>query len=82
MVVEPSGNPVLIEYVDGEVRFFAPLGAGSGMIGLPGDNTPPSRFIRAVAWTRQRVRRRAGAKRSTSCSASWGSIPVERKIGR
>lgn len=30
---------------------FAPLGAGSGMIGLPGDNTPPSRFIRAVAAT-------------------------------
>ena len=21
------------------------------MIGLPGDNTPPSRFVRAVAWT-------------------------------
>lgn len=30
---------------------FAPMGAGSGMIGLPGDNTPPSRFVRAVAWT-------------------------------
>jgi len=30
---------------------FSPTGAGSGMIGLPGDNTPPSRFIRAVAWT-------------------------------
>jgi len=30
---------------------FAPIGAGSGMIGLPGDNTPPSRFVRAVAWT-------------------------------
>ena len=30
---------------------FHPLGAGSGMIGLPGDNTPPSRFVRAVAWT-------------------------------
>lgn len=30
---------------------FAPLGAGSGMIGLPGDNTPPSRFIRAVAFS-------------------------------
>jgi choloylglycine hydrolase len=28
---------------------FKPLGGGSGMIGLPGDNTPPSRFIRAVA---------------------------------
>ena len=30
---------------------FHPLGAGSGMIGLPGDSTPPSRFVRAVAWT-------------------------------
>ena len=30
---------------------FTPLGAGSGMIGLPGDFTPPSRFIRAVAFT-------------------------------
>lgn len=30
---------------------FSPLGAGSGMIGLPGDFTPPSRFIRAVAWS-------------------------------
>lgn len=31
---------------------FAALGAGSGMIGLPGDFTPPSRFIRAVAFSR------------------------------
>jgi choloylglycine hydrolase len=30
---------------------FRPLGAGSGMIGLPGDFTPPSRFVRAVAFT-------------------------------
>jgi len=30
---------------------FKPLGAGSGMIGLPGDVTPPSRFIRAVAFS-------------------------------
>ena len=30
---------------------FSPLGGGSGMIGLPGDFTPPSRFVRAVAWT-------------------------------
>ncbi len=29
---------------------YSALGAGSGMLGLPGDNTPPSRFIRAVAW--------------------------------
>ncbi len=30
---------------------FKPLGVGSGMIGLPGDFTPPSRFVRAVAFT-------------------------------
>ena len=30
---------------------FSPLGGGSGMIGLPGDFTPPSRFVRAVAWS-------------------------------
>ncbi|MGK7954475.1 MAG: linear amide C-N hydrolase [Crocosphaera sp.] len=31
---------------------FQPLGAGSGMIGLPGDFTPPSRFVRAVAFSK------------------------------
>lgn len=35
-----------IEHLD-----FAPLGGGSGMIGLPGDFTPPSRFVRSVAWS-------------------------------
>jgi len=34
-----------------ELMDFSPIGAGSGMIGLPGDFTPPSRFVRAVAWT-------------------------------
>jgi choloylglycine hydrolase len=29
----------------------APIGQGSGMLGLPGDATPPSRFIKAVALT-------------------------------
>jgi len=28
---------------------FTPIGAGSGMLGLPGDYTPPSRFVRALA---------------------------------
>jgi len=35
----------------GELDFKA-LGGGSGMIGLPGDFTPPSRFIRAVAFSK------------------------------
>ena len=30
---------------------LAPFGAGSGMLGLPGDVTPVSRFVRAVAFT-------------------------------
>jgi choloylglycine hydrolase len=30
---------------------FAPFGQGTGMLGLPGDFTPPSRFIRAVVFT-------------------------------
>jgi choloylglycine hydrolase len=30
---------------------LAPLGMGSGMLGLPGDFTPPSRFVRAVAFS-------------------------------
>ncbi len=31
---------------------FSPLGNGSGMIGLPGDFTPPSRFVRAVSFSK------------------------------
>lgn len=30
---------------------LSPLGQGSGMLGIPGDFTPPSRFVRAVAYT-------------------------------
>ncbi len=41
-----NASPVKI---DGET--FLPLGQGSGMIGLPGDFTPPSRFVRAAIFT-------------------------------
>lgn len=30
---------------------FAPLGEGSGMVGLPGDFTPPSRFVQAAIFS-------------------------------
>jgi choloylglycine hydrolase len=30
---------------------ISPLGQGSGMLGIPGDFTPPSRFVRAVAYS-------------------------------
>ena len=32
-------------------RQFTPFGGGSGLMGLPGDFTPPSRFVRALALT-------------------------------
>jgi choloylglycine hydrolase len=37
-----------------------PIGMGSGMLGIPGDITPPSRFIRAVAFS-QTARKTTGA---------------------
>lgn len=44
-------SPVALPGKEIDELEFKPLGAGSGMIGLPGDFTPPSRFIRAVAFT-------------------------------
>lgn len=35
--------------IDG--RLFAPFGGGSGLVGLPGDYSPPSRFVRAAVLT-------------------------------
>jgi len=32
-------------------RTIAPFGAGSGFLGIPGDVTPPSRFVRAALYT-------------------------------
>jgi choloylglycine hydrolase len=34
---------------------ISPFGSGSGMLGLPGDFTPPSRFVRAVAFSQSAV---------------------------
>ena len=44
-------SPVALPAKKIESLDFGPLGGGSGMIGLPGDFTPPSRFVRAVAFT-------------------------------
>lgn len=35
--------------IDGQA--IAPLGEGSGLLGIPGDPTPPSRFVRALGYT-------------------------------
>lgn len=47
--VELSPNPHPAKNISG--LSFAPLGAGSGLLGIPGDYTPPSRFVRAVIYT-------------------------------
>ena len=44
-----SATELPTQTVDG--TDFAPIGSGTGMFGLPGDFTPPSRFVRAVAFS-------------------------------
>lgn len=39
-----------------------PLGQGSGMLGLPGDFTPPSRFVRAAAFSQTILSSETGAQ--------------------
>jgi choloylglycine hydrolase len=45
-------SPVALPAISIDKIDFKPLGGGSGMIGLPGDFTPPSRFVRAVAFSK------------------------------
>ncbi len=41
-----------VEKVDLAGKEILGLGQGSGMLGLPGDFTPPSRFVQAVAFSK------------------------------
>ena len=41
-----------VEKIDLAGKEIKGLGQGSGMLGLPGDFTPPSRFVRAVAFSK------------------------------
>ncbi len=43
----------------GDVKLM-PFGQGSGMLGLPGDFTPPSRFVRAVAFSQSLLPSKTG----------------------
>ena len=45
-------TPQNIEKLDLGGNEIKSLGQGSGMLGLPGDFTPPSRFVRAVAFSK------------------------------
>ena len=41
-------SPVDAEAIEIRGQIIEPLGGGSGLLGIPGDPTPPSRFVRAV----------------------------------
>lgn len=41
---------------------FNPLGQGSGLVGIPGDSTPPSRFVRAVAYVQTVEKQPSGSE--------------------
>jgi choloylglycine hydrolase len=71
--LKPSGAPA--REIDGVS--LAPFGAGSGMLGLPGDYTPPSRFIRAVAFvnTMMPVKDATEAVRAASTMLNNFDIP-------
>jgi choloylglycine hydrolase len=45
-------SPKNVERIDLAGKEIRGLGQGSGMLGLPGDFTPPSRFVRAVAFSK------------------------------
>ena len=44
-------DPVNVPAITIDKTSFKPLGQGSGMLGLPGDFTPPSRFVRAAVFS-------------------------------
>ena len=46
---------------------LAPFGAGSGMLGLPGDVTPPSRFVRAAFYQATAPRQATGEAAVRCC---------------
>ena len=43
-------------------QVFAPFGQGSGLLGIPGDPTPPSRFIRALGYVAASQQRPDGSQ--------------------
>lgn len=44
-------TPVNVKPLDVNGLVLSPFGQGSGMVGLPGDFTPPSRFVRAAIYS-------------------------------
>ena len=61
---------------------LAPFGAGSGMLGLPGDFTPPSRFIRAVAFVHAMEPVKDAAEAVAAASAMLNNFDIPKGVVR
>ena len=72
-----SGRPRSIDGVS-----LAPFGAGSGMLGLPGDFTPPSRFIRAVAFVNTMIPPKTAADAVNDASRMLNNFDIPKGLVR
>src|ERR1700689_4235623 len=61
---------------------LAPFGAGSGMLGLPGDFTPPSRFARAVAFVNTMIPAKDAADAVNAASVMPNNLDIPKGLGR
>jgi choloylglycine hydrolase len=76
--LSPQGAPA--RSIDGVS--LAPFGAGSGMLGLPGDFTPPSRFIRAVAFVHTMSPVKDAAEGVSAASVMLNNFDIPRGLVR
>ena len=61
---------------------LAPFGAGSGMLGLPGDFTPPSRFVRAVAFVNTMIPAKNAAEAVSAASTMLNNFDIPKGLVR
>ena len=61
---------------------LAPFGAGSGMLGLPGDFTPPSRFVRAVAFVNTMIPAKDAAEAVNAASVMLNNFDIPKGLVR
>jgi choloylglycine hydrolase len=61
---------------------LAPFGAGSGRLGLPGDFTPPSRFVRAVAFVNTMIPAKDAAEAVNAASVMLNNFDIPKGLVR
>jgi choloylglycine hydrolase len=59
-----------------------PIGQGSGMLGIPGDFTPPSRFVRAVAFSQSVFQAKTGGDAILAASHILNQFDIPKGAAR